>query len=201
MSTSKGAAGKSFHHGQLRKALIEAAVVVLERGGPAGISLREVARLAGVSHNAPYRHFPTREALLAAVAEHGFGLLRSEFHAAQAAAHENQVVAIGNAYLSFALHHPNLFQLMFGSQIEWQAYPALGQAAEEAFGMLQAAIVAEGSSLPREAAIGAWALVHGLAHLTVDGRLAADLRDDAADGQLLERIAKVFGLRSPLADR
>jgi AcrR family transcriptional regulator len=196
LSTRETDPNKPFHHGDLRHALIEATAELIERDGPASVSLREAARIAGVSHNAPYRHFPTREALLAAVAAHGFRQLRSAFEEAAAATPENRMLALGQEYVRVALAHPGLFRLMFGSGLDRQSHPDLAQAAQDAFGVLQRATLNRGSPSPRDAALGAWALVHGLAHLIVDNQLTQDLREDAAGGQLLERIAEVYGLRT-----
>lgn len=197
LSTRESDPNKPFHHGDLRHTLIEATTELIERDGPASVSLREAARLAGVSHNAPYRHFPTRDALLAAVAAHGFRQLRMAFEEAAAATPDNRMVALGQSYLRFASAHPGLFRLMFGSGLDRQSHPDLEQAAQEAFGVLQHVTLDSGSPSPRDAALGAWALVHGLSYLMVDHQLTQDLREDAASGRLLERIAEVYGLSTP----
>jgi AcrR family transcriptional regulator len=199
LSTRETDPNKPFHHGDLRQALIKATAELIERDGPASVSLREAARIAGVSHNAPYRHFPTREALLAAVAAHGFRQLRSAFEEA-ATTPENRMLALGQEYMRFALAHPGLFRLMFGSGLDRKLHPELEQAAQDAFEVLQRATVDRGSPSPREAALGAWALVHGLSHLIVDNQFAQDLQADATSGRLLERIAEVYGLSTPRED-
>lgn len=196
MSTQGTDLNKPFHHGDLRHTLIEATAELIERDGPASVSLREAARIAGVSHNAPYRHFPTREALLAAVAAYGFRQLRIAFEEA-AAAPENRILALGQGYVRFASAHPGLFRLMFGSGLDRQSHPDLAQAAQDAFGVLQRATLDRGSPSPRDAALGAWALVHGLSYLIVDNQLTQDLQEDAASGRLLERIAAIYGLSTP----
>jgi AcrR family transcriptional regulator len=200
LSTGEPEPNKPFHHGDLRHALIEATAELIERDGPASVSLREAARVAGVSHNAPYRHFPTREALLVAVAAHGFRQLRTTFEEAAAAKTENRVMALGQGYLRFASAHPGLFRLMFGSGLDRQSHPNLEQAAQEAFGFLQRATLDRGSPSPRDAALGAWALVHGLSHLIVDNQLTPDLQEDAASGRLLERIAAIYRMSPPRED-
>src|SRR5690349_3579164 len=100
----------TYHHGDLRPALLKAAGRVLEKEGPAALSLRELARRAGVSHNAPYRHFADREALLAALAADGFRML-GEVLGVASSRHR------GEAYVRFALEHPQLFRLMFGGHL------------------------------------------------------------------------------------
>lgn len=171
-----------YHHGDLRRALLRAAEEALERAGPAALSLREVARAAGVSHNAPYRHFPDRDALLAALAAEGFRRLAAAL-AEAAAPPGDRLRAAGRAYLAFARAHRALYLLMFGPGLRKGAHPELHAAARSAFEALRSAATAggppPGSSDARHGVVGAWALVHGLAHLLADDQLADDL---AADG-------------------
>src|SRR5712671_2350286 len=122
---------RPYHHGELAPTLREAARAILEEEGLAALSLRSVARRAGVSHAAPYRHYPSREALLADVASDGLAQLRTEL--AQAAAvlddRAGRIVHIGGAYLRFASRHPGLLRLMFGSQLPNRAdFPGLAEA-------------------------------------------------------------------------
>lgn len=152
MSTS----AKPYHHGDLRAALLDAADALLEAGE---VSLREAARRAGVSPAAAYRHFADKEALLAALAARHFG----EFAAALAGA---DFAGKGVAYVRFALERPGRFRLMFGPLLKRAAaHPELRAASDAAFERLTAA--AGG----RDAAIRAWAMVHGLAHLLLDGAI------------------------------
>mgnify|MGYP002622545310 CR=1 FL=1 len=193
-----------YHHGDLRRALLDAAEALLARHGPAGVSLREAARAVGVSHNAPYRHFPDRAALLAALATEGFARLRAALEAAAAAAPEGRrVAATGRAYLDFARTHRGLYLLMFGPEVRIGAHPALAAAAAAALDVVRDAARADGAitaaetpsppaATARHLVIGAWALVHGLAHLIADDRLAEDL---AADGYaaLIEDVLAAYG--------
>lgn len=172
---------------------------LLEEGGDgdgAGVGLREVARAAGVSAAAPYRHFASREALLAAVAVRGFQALASALTAAGEAADIDQgdrLAALGRCYVRFALDHPGLFRLMFGGTLRHDDHPDLAAAGPPAFAPLQAAVTAEVAGAdPRGAAIAAWALVHGLAHLLLDRRLADDLQAPAATEALVARVVGVF---------
>lgn len=192
MSTPDPAKGQAFHHGDLRRALIEATTDLIERDGPAAVSLREAARIAGVSHNAPYRHFPTRDALLAAVAAHGFDELKAAFDVPAVAAVDDRLLALGEAYLHFAQTKPGLFKLMFGSGLDRKAHPDLDRAAQAAYAVLLGASGPQGQA-SREGALGAWAMVHGLAHLIVDDQLAPDLREDARQAVLLGKISKAYG--------
>jgi AcrR family transcriptional regulator len=171
----------SYHHGDLQAALIRAAGKMLEKEGVEALKLREVARRAGVSHNAPYRHFPQREALLAALAVEGFEWLG----AAQGKATESGGLrAMGEAYVHFALAHPQRFRLMFGGQISIARHPHLREVATKTFEGLSGALAARVPEAQgaRDASIAAWALVHGLAQLLLGGRISSAAkrgRDDA----------------------
>ncbi|MFN7132092.1 MAG: TetR/AcrR family transcriptional regulator, partial [Myxococcales bacterium] len=126
--------GDSYHHGDLRRALLDGALALLQDEGVGALSLREVARRAGVTHAAPYRHFESKEELIAAVAEEGFHTLRDEMRDAMAA-HEGdprrRLEACGVAYVLFAVGHPAHFGVMWSSaRGELQAYPGLARASE-----------------------------------------------------------------------
>src|ERR1700733_6477632 len=126
---------KPYHHGHLRDALLEATIQLIAEVGPAGFTLREVARRAGVSHNAPYRHFRDKDALLAEVATQGYKeLAKSMAHAAdrQADALEGLKQA-GLAYVSFALRRPEHFTVMFDAPFPKDSHPTAAKASEDAF--------------------------------------------------------------------
>jgi AcrR family transcriptional regulator len=144
----------TYHHGDLRAAVLAAAGKLIEREGLARLSVREAARRAGVSHNAPYRHFPDRDALLAALAAEGFNLLEKSLH-------DLSGRELGEAYVGFALAHPQRFRLMFSGQ-----EPRAAEAVLERFTTAFAGLGADA----RFPAAAAWSLVHGLAHLLVEGR-------------------------------
>lgn len=151
----------TYRHGDLKTAVLSAAGKLIEKEGLAGLSVREAARRAGVSHNAPYRHFPDRDALLAALAAEGFGFLKK--------AMENQNGReMGEAYVRFALEHPQRFRLMFGGQLEFSEYPELRAHAQACLGRLEDAFAGLGSET-EFAQAAAWSLVHGLAQLILDG--------------------------------
>lgn len=152
----------TYHHGDLRPALLRAAAKVLEREGAAALSLRDLARRAGVSHNAPYRHFRDREALLADLAAEGFQMLGE-------ALARTSGRAMGEAYVGFALEHPQRFRLMFGGYLPFSRHRELARAAARPYEALLAAFRAQPMADPEKAAAAAWSLVHGLAHLLLDG--------------------------------
>jgi len=171
-----------YHHGNLRRALLDAALALVERQGADALTLRAAARRAGVSQAAPYRHFRDKEALLAAVAEEGFRAMTAGMRRA-AAFHAGDPLgrfqAHGLAYIEFASGHPAHFRVMFGRvAADRSVHPGLMQAAAEAFGLLvgairdcqEAGVVRDGG--PEELALCAWSATHGLSALAVDGQLA-----------------------------
>lgn len=184
-----------YHHGDLRRSLVAAGRALLERQGAAQLSLRQVAQAAGVSPAAPYAHFADRTALLAAIAETGFAdfraaLWRAGGRSGMSAAERLQAMAV--AYVLFAHDHPALFRLMFGPELaDLTPHPTLREAATASFAVLQQA-VGSGKAQRRphqEAAVAAWALVHGLAVLILDGRVGAGLSRQA----LIRRIKVATG--------
>lgn len=175
MSTSE--LDTPYHHGDLNRALRAAAARILVEDGIGAVTLREVARMAGVSHNAPYRHFPSREALLAALAVDGFISLRRRLEAVSG---PQRVTALGKAYLAFAAEERPHFLLMFCGAIDKAAFPDPSAAAANAFAVLEAAIAAEPGGTPA-AALRAWALVHGLAHLVAERQILPETAFAALD--------------------
>ncbi|HUZ91836.1 MAG TPA: TetR/AcrR family transcriptional regulator, partial [Methylocella sp.] len=158
MSTSKiKAPAAPYHHGDLRRVLLAAGFSLLEKRGPAQVSLREVARVAGVSHTAPYRHFDSREALLAALAADGFEALDAAMErAAEGRAGFERLHALGVAYIAFARAQPAVYLLMFGPELEKDPFPALKTVAERSYEALRQAIDAIApEETRRAAAIGA----------------------------------------------
>ncbi|HLJ50137.1 MAG TPA: TetR/AcrR family transcriptional regulator [Bryobacteraceae bacterium] len=168
-----------YHHGNLREALLQAALQLIAELGPAGFTLREVARRAGVSHNAPYRHFPNKDELLAAVAAQGFHeLTEAMMDAAQAGSNAlERLQRSGWAYVAFALRRPEHFTVMFDAPLAKSTNPKSTEAGEKAFGALVAAVEAcqqEGQLPPGETmarALVAWSLVHGISKLAIAQRL------------------------------
>lgn len=169
-------ADDAYHHGDLRNALLGVARRLLDEGGQEGLSLRELARLAGVSANAPYRHFASRDEILAEVAAQGFGELSARFDAHQADIQANRLVGMCDVYTEFALEQPAMYRVMFGAEKQaLMEFEVLQQAAYSCFGRLVAATIdAYGGGHPEEAATLArasaiWALVHGWSRLAIDG--------------------------------
>src|SRR5712672_2420260 len=176
-----------YHHGALRDALLKAAETVLERDGLAGLTLRAVAREAGVSHAAPTHHFGDLTGLVSELAAIGF----RQFNVAMAAAGSGggtgleKAMARAKAYVAYAQAHPGMYGLMFRAERLDMKRPALHQAAEASFAGLAGAIGASRQeqisetalSLDQGAAIArAWSLVHGFTMLLLDDRLCDILR-------------------------
>jgi AcrR family transcriptional regulator len=170
-----------YHHGDLRQSLINAAIALISEEGISDLSLRQVARRVGVSHNAPYRHFEDKESLLAAVAEQGFqSLLVAIGTAKQGIPPDSpqRLEAIGVAYVHFALAHPFHYRLMFGDyRCNLSKYSALAEAAQQSF-MVLVNTIREGQMAgifrladPVDMARVAWSLVHGQSMLGLDNKL------------------------------
>jgi len=169
---------RPYHHGDLKNALLDAARAILEEESLAELSLRAVARRAGVSHAAPYRHFPNHEALLAELAIEGFAELRAEIVAAAARpnAESDRVADLGAAYMRFVARRPALTRLMFGPQLpNRDAFPALGKAAD--------AVAEEIGNALHDSALGlaVWASVHGLAMLILENVIDLGQRRSGLD--------------------
>ena len=170
---------KPYHHGNLREALLEAAIRLIAEVGPTAFTLREVARRAGVSHNAPYRHFRDRDDLMAAVAGQGFRELTEAMveAAGQRSDALDRLKHAGLGYVTFALRRPEHFTVMFDAPISKRKHPDSAAAAEHAFGTLMRFVKGgqDAGRLPsgdlRRMALLAWTMVHGIAKLAITGRL------------------------------
>lgn len=180
----------TYHHGDLRAALLAQARQALEADGGGGFSLRGLAAAVGVSPNAPYRHFPNKESVLAAVSTQGFAELTARFEPYRSADGPDRLAGCLTAYLSFARGNPGLYRLMFGRDLDpLSCDEALGAQAQACFTALMS-IVAHllntdmvDSRVPKAATL-VWSLCHGAALLDID-RTAAFLvesqRLDAVD--------------------
>lgn len=169
----------SYHHGNLRSALLDAAMEMVEAGEQ--FSLRAVARRAKVSQTAPYRHFSDREALESALAVRGFHELGNELSLdGSPATSEETLIEFGVIYVNFALTHPGLFKLMFGQECDRENDERV-----LASGHLHALLAGSLRGIFPHAdhdnlATALWALVHGLAFLHLDGKLPSHSDDDVA---------------------
>ena len=187
----------AYHHGDLRSALLQASLELIDESGIGALSLREVARKAGVSHNAFYLHFKDRGSLLAALVEDGFAVLAEEMVQARAAAPDarTRLEACGLAYIRFALASPARFKLMFRPELTGpDAEAAVAQSSTGALETLTTAIIeAQASGLapagdPKPLVLTCWAAVHGLASLLLDGPLARAHRTFATSPEKLTAV-------------
>lgn len=200
-----------YHHGALRDALLQAAERVLERDGLAGLTLRAVAREAGVSHAAPTHHFGDLTGLVSELAAIGF----RQFNAAMAGSCAPQTpfpergMARAKAYVAYAKAHPGMYGLMFRTERLDYTRPSLHEAAGAAFAGLASAVAAgrqeqieqEHLTLEQGAAIArAWSLVHGFTMLMLDGRLRDILQrlpEGTSDETVLDAMLKIAMIRPP----
>jgi AcrR family transcriptional regulator len=177
----------SYHHGRLREALLEAALALVEEQGASAVSLREVARRAGVSHAAPAHHFGDKAGMLTALAVQGFALFTEALRAATASSEVDparRFALTGLAYVMFAAEHRAYFEVMFSPELYRREDPELIQTATGAYAVLLEMARASFGREPTEEeltirAITAWAQAHGLATLWLDGNLSQYTRLDA----------------------
>lgn len=172
---------KTYHHGDLRNALIQAGLEILAAGGAATLDLRKVARKAGVSHAAPYRHFTDKQALIAALNEEGFRMLAKRIQSTLREVPDDafeQLRGIAQAYVHFAQDNPWLMREMFsGLTIEREAFPSLYEASKAVF-HLYVEVVQRGQARnsiidgdPGALAGVLWSLLHGVAILIIENQL------------------------------
>ncbi|MEV0173193.1 TetR/AcrR family transcriptional regulator [Streptomyces sp. NPDC050803] len=164
---------RPYHHGDLRRAALAATVEAIEQGGAAALSLRDVARRAGVSHAAFKHHFGAKPGLLTALATEGFDLLADAVTAAG-----GDLVEAGVAYVRFAAAHPAHFEVMFQPALYHADDAELIGAQERAGHALGAALAASSASATETSELAAWSIVHGFAGLWLSGALPDGLGDD-----------------------
>ena len=172
---TKGKARDGYHHGNLREALVQAALAMIAERGVPGFAIAELARILGVSAAAPYRHFRDRDALLAELARRGFEGLEADLANAAKAAGANPVVALercAQAHLAFAAREAAVYSTMFDQQLPISAHPELLSARDAAFQVLRrvADAACDHSHAPRRpppqmVALHVWSLTHGIASL------------------------------------
>lgn len=200
----------SYHHGDLRQALINAAVELMTTTDIKHLSLRQVARQAGVSHAAPYRHFADKNDLLAVVAEEGFRDFTTYLQQAVAAAPHSpraQFLGSGVAYVRYALDHPTHYRLMFSEfPFDEERYATLAQVSAQSFEVI-VQIIEGGQAVgefrageARQMALCAWTQVHGLALLILAQRL--DVQSEAAIADLTTCLGQMLlqGVAAPGPD-
>jgi AcrR family transcriptional regulator len=177
-----GRGRRGYHHGNLREALVTAALDLIARKGPAGFTFAEAARAAGVSAAAPYRHFRDRDALMADVARRGFELFEQRLAAAWDDGRPNALAALdamGRAYLAFARDEPAYFSAMFESGLPFEAHPQVREVGDRALSVLRRACEVVVATVPADKrppammmALHIWSLSHGIASLFARGDAA-----------------------------
>ena len=180
---------KPYHHRDLRAALLQASLELLRERALGEFTLREVARRAGVSHNAPYRHFRDKDDLLAAIAEEGFERLTAAMQSAagKVGTPFQQLQSAGIAYVEFAQAQPEHFSVMFSIDLRDNQHGSAKSAAEKCFAELVRLVVASGrgeslrSVSPETAALVAWTQVHGISVLALRGQLRFRSRREIKD--------------------
>src|SRR5262245_33864745 len=192
---------RGYHHGNLREALIDAALDLIGQKGPAGFSFAEAARHAGVSPAAPYRHFRDRDALMAEVAQRGFERFEQQLAAAWDDGRPDKAVAfdrLGKAYLEFARSEPAYFAAMLESGLSLSEHRELQEAGDRAFAVLRGACEALVAGMPAGnrppsimVALHIWSLSHGIASLFARGD-AARRSLPMSPEELLEAAALIY---------
>jgi AcrR family transcriptional regulator len=192
---------RGYHHGNLREALVEAALDLIGAKGPAGFTFAEAARHAGVSPAAPYRHFRDRDALMAEVASRGFALFEQQLAAAWDEGRAGPPTAfdrLAKAYLAFARTEPAYFAAMFEAGLSLSEHRELQQAGDRAFAVLRSACEALLAGMPAERrppatmmALHIWSLSHGVASLFARGD-AARRPLPMSPEELLEAAALIY---------
>lgn len=202
LMTTRPAAAKD----DVRAGILEASLTLMNEGGLGALSMREVARRAGVSHQAPYHYFADREAILAELAGDGFDNLYDYLVSAlgQARNKAHKVQLMGEAYIRFALNNPEVFKLMFRCEMcDLSRYPEAKAKADRTFDIVAKSLGAQGGSASDKTSpdlapvIASWSVAHGLATLLLEGKLGAafgDTRDqqEAAARRVIEVYARAF---------
>ena len=177
----------NYHHGDLKNALIKAGVEILSKEGVSGLSLRKVAKRAGVSHSAPYAHFKDRQSLIAAISTEGFKQLYDELGSVistYASDPKQQLVEAAWAYAQFALNNTDTFKIMFSGVLEKEKdYPSFVEASRKAFNRVvdivracqEAGILH--SAPPELMSVSVWGQVHGIISLALEGQISHTVLD------------------------
>ena len=173
---------KKYHHGDLKNTLIKAGVEILSKEGVGGLSLRKVAQRAGVSHSAPYAHFPDKQSLIAAISTEGFNQLYTELEAAISPHKKNpkkQLIEGAKAYVRFAEQNTDTFNIMFSGVLEKEKdYPSFVEISSKTFKLVVDVVQAcqDAGILPTAPAnlmaVSVWGQVHGILSLALEGQVS-----------------------------
>lgn len=184
-------------HRDLRQEILDTARALLNDAGASGLSMREVARRAGVTHQAPYHHFGDRESILAELVADGFRSLGQDLAQANTLAARDlrgAVIASGRAYIDFALRNPGVFRIMFRPETcdpaRFPAVQAAGQAAQAT--LVELVSMVHGTEASPALCMVYWAHVHGMASLLLDGSLGQECPTGPLRDTLLEEVSNTF---------
>lgn len=192
---------KTYHHGNLREALTEAAHNILATGGVEALSLRKVALKAGVSPTALYSHFKDKRALLALLSTQGFEELSAYMETETRktdSAHDTDsasLLSLARGYVKFAVENTELFRLMFGQEVgNLRDYPELAEAGSKSYTMMADCVATQVNSAisPTVAATAAWSLVHGLATLINNGRVSASTCGVVSNDEMIRQVCQTL---------
>ena len=187
-----------YHHGDLRAALMAAALKLIDQHGVKGFTLKDAARMAGVSIAAPYRHFADKEALLHAIQQEGFATFDAELAASRdpEATPKVRLIELGVAYLHFALGHPAHMQVMFGMAPVAKPEPPAAMEVPTGYRLLMEAVSAldphASPDVQHDLVLACWSVVHGYALLQLDGALAATGLTGDPEAQLRRTLARLL---------
>ncbi|MEW6401410.1 MAG: TetR/AcrR family transcriptional regulator [Chloroflexota bacterium] len=193
---------KNYHHGDLKNSLVSAAITILAKEGVAGMTLRKVARKAGVSHAAPYAHFSDKQALIAAISTEGFRRIYSAMDNAIACYPDDpldQLVAAAWAYVQFGFNDPDHFKVTFSSVLEKEKdYPAFVEISQQTFSRVvgivaacqRTGILRDGP--PEVLAVGIWAQLHGLVSLLIEGQISHTILDEHSPREIFVKTLSQF---------
>ena len=201
MSEAKSAESRPYHHGDLRRALVDAARRLLEQEGPTALSLRAVAREAGVSPAAPYHHFKDKAELLDAVAQQGWDMLNAQMAEAKSKAEGRaQLTALGIAYVCFARDNPALYRVMYDAARDKEALPMdVQENKDSAYCMVRDTMIEHGADPNDEihlelASAAAWCGAHGLAEMAGFKQFEHLKTELGGERQFLEAVLNHMGL-------
>jgi AcrR family transcriptional regulator len=187
-----------YHHGDLRTALITAALALIDQHGVKGFTLKDAARMAGVSIAAPYRHFADKEALLEAIQREGFAAFNAALaeSRSRAATAKERLIELGVAYLHFAIEHPAHIRVMFGmSGGAKEEHPQRAPDGMTGYALLVESVAAldpqAPASVQRDMTLACWSIVHGYAMLFMEGAFAATAGFSDPEAQLRRTLARL----------
>ncbi|MEO3817646.1 TetR/AcrR family transcriptional regulator [Plantactinospora sp. B24E8] len=200
--TEAKAAGRPYHHGDLRRTLLAAAAEAIDESGPSALSLRDLARRAGVSHAAPAHHFGDKAGLLTAFATEGFELLAQTLDRVRE--QTDSLLELGVGYVRFAVGHRAHFEVMFRPELFHPDDPELVAAQQRAGRALQAGVTtlptAPEGTAAAQAGRAAWSIAHGFATLWLGGALPADQVGPDPEAAAREVLRMLFRLDGPTRD-